>query len=338
MTNLRARPTLRVLDEDLNVDGRFSSLVEQLRCNPSASQSICDIDHPIIRKAGQCFGDDPTCDMKTGIVKGATRYTVYKLRESQWRGGVWKDAEGVNWLIIAGLAKGEHEDYNDIYKKIARAHKNEKTADLLKPRDEDYAILKAENVVRRLHKWKLTVQEATKNCVEESMSCSTASFDIVFPPELATTRVESERILSKVTIQFEADDSGIFELEVLFEPNLKWRNSGIFEVLKIQVLNSILPPLHRWDLINDCRFFTLDEEKVWQERLQALKTAVEKKVLQPTVKDPNSHYLHKADIVESSINGTAQRALCGVYVVSTRNADAIEPCPECQRIYNQLPV
>ena len=72
--------------------------------------------------------------------------------------------------------------------------------------------------------------------------------------------------------------------------------------------------------------------------MDALARAVEEQALQPVVPDPYSHYTHKEDIVASSVNGSARRALCGTYSVSTRGIDSLQVCPECLEIYDSLSV
>ena len=339
MKNLRARPTLRLLSEDINADGRFSDLVSQLRKDPAASRSVWDIEHPIIRKAGQCFGDDPAKDNPDGIIKSVTEYDLYKVRTSEWRGGVWKDADGVNWLIIAGVAKGGHKDHDDFYRRVERAHATSAGVEALKPKREDIEILKAENILAQLHLWKLQVQADTKIVFEKAMKGEPAVFSIVFPPKFAKKLQHSEQVLAEVDIiKLPRADADFIEFEVLFRPAVRWQNSKIFSQLKIQVLTSILPPLHLWVPETDCRYRVFDEPKVWKGRMDALARAVEEQALQPVVPDPYSHYMHKEDIVASSVNGSARRALCGTYSVSTRGIDSLQVCPECLEIYGSLSV
>ena len=64
------------------------------------------------------FGEDPSQDSPQGIIECTQPSTFYEIRMSQWRGAVWRDpSTGVHWLCAAGLAKGNHKDSDDFYKR-----------------------------------------------------------------------------------------------------------------------------------------------------------------------------------------------------------------------------
>jgi hypothetical protein len=83
---------------------------------------------------------------------------LLEIRASQWRGGIWKDpATGVHWLVVAGLAKGEHHDRDDFYKRVER---EEETGDPTRwlPTPDDERLLKRETAARLITEWELAVQ------------------------------------------------------------------------------------------------------------------------------------------------------------------------------------
>lgn len=118
MHNRRARPTLRVLSGDLTSDWSSPHPQRSLAEGRHADlHPLSELPHPIIAKAAECFPNDASNDNFVGPVLGATNLRLLEVKNSQWRGGVWEDdGTGVCWLVVAGLAKGGHEDHDDFYK------------------------------------------------------------------------------------------------------------------------------------------------------------------------------------------------------------------------------
>ncbi len=52
--------------------------------------------------------------------------------------------------------------------------------------------------------------------------------------------------------------------------------------------------------------------------------------------DKFAHYVRKADITSSAVNGHEVVALCGKKWVPTRLPDDFPVCPDCKKIYEQL--
>ncbi|GGM85439.1 hypothetical protein GCM10010106_35490 [Thermopolyspora flexuosa] len=50
-----------------------------------------------------------------------------------------------------------------------------------------------------------------------------------------------------------------------------------------------------------------------------------------------AHYVEKSKIVESNVTGIPVRALCGKVWVPNRDPSKYPVCPECKRIYDELP-
>lgn len=53
--------------------------------------------------------------------------------------------------------------------------------------------------------------------------------------------------------------------------------------------------------------------------------------------DRFSHYVKKEKIVESAVTGKPVIALCGKVWVPGRDPDKFPICPDCLKIYNQIP-
>ncbi len=91
MHNRRARPTLRLLTEDLGTgwqsptprrllaDGRYDAL-----------HPLSELPHPIITKATQSFGANAD-DNFVGPITSSTNLPLMEIKTGQWRGGVWED-------------------------------------------------------------------------------------------------------------------------------------------------------------------------------------------------------------------------------------------------------
>lgn len=110
MHSRRARPTLRVLREDLTSDWKSPHPLRALKQERLLDlHPLSELPHPIIRKAAECLGAHSNSDNFKGPIESATALRLLEIKESQWRGGVWQDpASGVCWLVVAGKAKGDH--------------------------------------------------------------------------------------------------------------------------------------------------------------------------------------------------------------------------------------
>ncbi len=54
--------------------------------------------------------------------------------------------------------------------------------------------------------------------------------------------------------------------------------------------------------------------------------------------DRFAHYVRKDKIVESAVTGAPVRALCGKVWVPGRDPSKFPICPDCQKIYQGLPI
>ncbi len=122
MHSRRARPTLRVIEEDLT-EGWESPRPRRLLADGQvdALHPLSELPHPVITKATESFGPDKANDNYVGLIAASTRLRLMEIKAGQWRGGIWEDPDtGVHWLVIAGLAKGGHRDHDDFYERAKR--------------------------------------------------------------------------------------------------------------------------------------------------------------------------------------------------------------------------
>ncbi|NUT23792.1 MAG: hypothetical protein HOV77_31905 [Hamadaea sp.] len=106
------RPTLRCLEEDLKVP------------IPAIDDPLDEIDHPIIRKAVEQFGER---ESRHERIRSIDDQVLFKVKVQRWRGAVWVEPE-LPWLIAAGWRESGSAD--DFYAALAadgqsaRAHYN----------------------------------------------------------------------------------------------------------------------------------------------------------------------------------------------------------------------
>jgi len=56
-----------------------------------------------------------------------------------------------------------------------------------------------------------------------------------------------------------------------------------------------------------------------------------------TLPPQSSHFLHKRDITDGTVNGGAQRTLCGMFIVPLKDPGDLPVCPKCEERHAMLP-
>ncbi|GMA18682.1 hypothetical protein [Arsenicicoccus piscis] len=142
MQSRQARPTLRVLREDLG-SGWTDPFPQRLLSSGGDLQNLMPLSalpHPLVRKAAECFADGGGLDTSEGPIRSApAAFPLSEIKVNQWRGGVWRDAQGTHWLVVAGLAKCDHKDADDFYQRVGLIDADR--IDQLRPTEEDREVL-----------------------------------------------------------------------------------------------------------------------------------------------------------------------------------------------------
>lgn len=182
--NRRARPTLRVLREDLTSDWASPEVHRALNEGGVRELgALSELPHPVLAKCLAHFGSDGPMRTPEGLIRSASQYPMWEVKVGQWRAGVWRDpATGVHWLLAAGLAKGGHGDGDDFYQRVMRVH-SAKRADTWLPTQEDAGHLKAETAARLLTEWELGIQKSALRALEAVHGGGEFSFDLRHPIE-----------------------------------------------------------------------------------------------------------------------------------------------------------
>ncbi len=339
MHSRRARPTLRLLREDLTSqwdnpsfqraldDGRLEDL-----------HPLSELPHPIVKKAAESFGENPHDDNFVMPIKGISDPKLLEIKNTQWRGGVWHDpVHNVCWLVVAGLAKGGHEDHDDFYKIIGREAKSGDPQRWL-PSDADIKLLKRETAARLRTEWELNIQAEVLAIMQRIRSGESERIHI-------NHMIPSQGRLSTLEIAYaeepsdlEDDDSTIPHESVLVEffPEDKWAGGRLHWQLVIRTLTSLFPPEQSWDRYEET-YSNIFEPGDLARRASELSDLVQEGVLAEVEAGTHSHYAHKEHIASHAISGKALRSMCGSYFVPTQDHGSLPACPQCHDLYTVLP-
>lgn len=333
MHSRRARPTLRLIAEDLTA-GWESPLPLRLLAdgNYESLHPLSELPHPIIAKATDSFGLEAASDNFVGPIASSTKLRLLEIKIAQWRGGVWEDPEtGVNWLVVAGLAKGEHQDHDDFYVRVKR--ENDKgDPDRWLPTDSDRRLLKQETMARLLTSWELSVQAQMLDALRAVHSGGSIRVEVAHPYPDKGLLAQLTFVVTPVRESgYEADE---IELEIV--PAAGFVGSNLSWQLTIRALISFSPPEQSWDRYKDS-FANIGEPGAWTARLVELEALVDHRELAESVPGTHSHYTHRQHLAGRTIDGRAVRALCGAYFVPTQDHEALPPCPTCQERFGALP-
>lgn len=329
----RARPTLRLLAEDLTsgwTSPRPRRLLEEGRLDEL--HPLSELPHPVITKAAESFGVDPAADNHAGLIVSSTRLRLMEVRAGQWRGGVWEDEDsGVRWLVTAGLAKGEHQDHDDFYQRIQREDSGGSPAAWL-PTEGDVRLLKRETAARLITVWELDIQEKLLSALRGIHAGGAVRIDITHPvralERMCTLVIE---VSCPRDEGYQADE---ITVEVLAER--AYAGSDLIWQLTLRALITLSPPEQGWDRYKDT-YSNIGEPGYFTERVSALEVLVADQALAESVAGSHAHFTHRLHLAGSTIEGTAVRALCGVYFVPTQDHESLPCCPTCQARLDDLP-
>lgn len=333
MHNRRARPTLRVLQEDLTSEWDSAHPRRALAAgNLGELHPLSELPHPIVTKAVDSFGASAADDNYVGPIASATRLRLLEIKNSQWRGGVWEDPEaGVCWLVVAGLAKGGHQDRDDFYKMIERENESGDPTSWL-PTEQDQRLLKQETAARIRTEWELQTQRLVLDALRVIHAGGTRRIEITHPVPGKGTFAHVDLTVAAVReAAYEADE---VELEIV--PADRYAGSALLWQLTIRVLISINPPEQGWDRF-DNTYSNIGEPGAWTKRVDEIDALLAANELAVSEPGSTSHYTHRQHLAGRTINGDAVRALCGAYFVPTQDHGSMPECPICADRLAELP-
>ncbi|MGP9539171.1 DUF3039 domain-containing protein [Brachybacterium sp. AOP43-C2-M15] len=330
----RARPTLRVLREELADEWGDAFTRRALEAGEiTAAQPLSALPHPILRKAAESFGDDPSQDSFVGAISSVRSETLLEIKQGQWRAGVWID-DVACWVVTAGLAKGDHKDRDDFYQRLRRIEESGRVTDLL-PGRQDRELLKKERTHALISSWQLRNQALITKAVDSVQRGGITAFTIGSPlPDAAEDDIFASVELT-VTINDEPDDH--YEdvvVELTFSD--RWKASRLVWPLTTQLLATINPPEQEWD-VGGGLYSTLLEIGALSARLAELRDLTSRHEVGTSEPGGNAHYAHARNLAEQTVEGRAARAICGVYFVPRRDTASLTICPPCSALMKEIP-
>lgn len=333
MHRRRARPTLRLLRDDLREGwdsprpGRLISAGDHEALLP-----LAELAHPLIRKAAESFSDIAAEDSPVGMIGCVSDLWLHEIKIEQWRGGVWRDPDtGVNWLVVGGLAKGNHLDRDDFYQRLAREQSSGKPATWL-PTEQDERLLKLESAARLLSDWELAIQVDVRDALLAVHDGGSCEFRVRHPrpdlPFLASVLINIEVLREP---RYQSD-----EILVEINPNSDAHpGQTLLWQLTTRILISLCPPVQEWDRTGNL-FSNIAPPGEWKLRLEQLDAYVRRGELVLAELGSVSHFAHRSHLADSAIDGTAVRALCGVFFVPMQDHEALPTCSTCSQRYESI--
>ncbi len=260
-----------------------------------------------------------------------TKLRFLEIKTAQWRGGVWEDrVTGVHWLLVAGLAKGEHQDHDDFYMRVRRENDVGGLHRWL-PTSEDQRLLRQETAARFLTAWELAVQRQMLDALREIQSGGSTRIDIPHPRSDEGRLARLTLIVTPVREPgYEADE---IELEVV--PLAAYAGSSLSWQLTVRALISLSPPEQGWDRCKNS-YTNIAEPGAWTICVAELEKIVTAHELAESEPGRHSHYTHREHLAGNTIEGHAVRALCGAFFVPTQNHERLPLWPPCQERFVEL--
>jgi hypothetical protein len=229
-------------------------------------------------------------------------------------------------VVAAGLAKGGHEDHEDFYEQLKRQCGTKTGREALLPTAEDLRLLRRETVAKILTDWERLVQELARRLLEEAMHNGRSRLAVPHPTEPAP--------LTTVDLEFSADDD-IEEFVLSFIDHTQ-RGSQLAYLLERRLLTSIAPPQQDWDVAGGI-YSAMEAPGHGNRQVARLQEAVKNSQLLESVPGEVAHRAHRLHIGDAAVQGTAVRALCGVFFVPRTDPTDLPYCEEYSRRYAQLP-
>lgn len=328
-----ARPTLRVIREDLR-DGWDNPYPRQAIENgaPEEILPLTSLGHPILVKATESFGENPTEDSPVGTIAAASSQVLYEVKVNQWRAGVWIDEHEVCWVIAAGLAKGGHKDHDDFYERIQRIESRNSLPDLLPtPTDEELWTIERSHAL--LDAWHMETQRIATDALVGVASGGRLRFTVPAPAVAAERgRPETLAEVDLIVERFREPDYTAEEVVLTIHEQIGWKGSPLASALALSLLAMVHPPETDWD-IGGGSYSNMLEVGTLERRIAELREM--SRTGRRATSEPclESHYVHQKNLAARTLNGKVTRAICGAYFVPRHDHEQLPVCQQCAAAY-----
>jgi hypothetical protein len=292
---------------------------------------LAELPHPLIAKAAELFASNPDGDSYHQTIACAASLGLLEVRSGQWRGAVWTDAAtGVRWLVAAGLAKGEHEDADDIYVQLSRVFEHGRQATLL-PTDDDRRLLELETANALIRSWELALQRQIAQVLADIAAGGHSRITVAHPTKGSR--------LASVDVEMAVEPGDGYSVEAfVVELDLErpFRGTNLAWTMTMRLLTCIYAPAQDWDRYGDS-MSAMTELGHAARQATALAELTEGGELCRSVPGTVSHYAHRKNLADSTIEGRAVRAMCGVFFVPFQDHEDFPICPDCAEVHDLMP-
>lgn len=266
-------------------------------------------------------------------ISAVTSEVLLEVKTGQWRAGIWI-GDGACWVIAVGHAKGDHKDRDDFYQRLERLEASGGIPTLL-PTSEDRALRQRESADALLTAWQHKNQVQLIEALAAVAHGGTARAEISSPDPTVAGGALFATVELEVGI-FREPDYWFEDVVVTFDVAERWKGSRLGWLLTMQTLAAISPPEQGWDIVGDSASNLL-EIGTLPRRVEALGRLAEPGEIATTKPGHSAHYAHQKNLAEHSVEGTAVRALCGVYFVPRQDAMSLVTCPTCDALRAEIP-
>ena len=329
----RARPTLRVLRDDLG-EGWPTPFTQRAIAAGRIEdiQPLNALDHPILQKASSSFTDDPADDSFVGRIASVSSAHLLEIKSGQWRAGVMVDSDAC-WVVAAGLAKGGHKDRDDFYESLERQEKNGTIHSLL-PSQEDRDALKRERASALIGAWQLEAQRVLLDAMHIVEHGGAAEAAILSPVPTAS----DGELVASITIEVALPEDDYPHEDVVLEFSFadRWKSSQLRWHLTVQALATLSPPEDGWDRLDET-YSNLLEPGTLALRAREVRALQDRGEIATSAPTSHAHYTHRKNLAQKAVDGATVRALCGAYFVPRRDPDNLAICPKCQSLHSEIP-
>lgn len=167
---------------------------------------------------------------------------LWEIRAGQWRGGIWTDPDtGVRWLVVAGVAKGDHQDADDFYVQLDALFRSGREQTLL-PTAQDQLMLKRETLNSLVHDWELDLQDR----IAETLAILAANTAPIRLPAQHPTK--DNCLLATIVIEMAVEPGDeVEEIIVEIDVERRFRGTALAWQMSLRVMTCIDPPAQDWD-------------------------------------------------------------------------------------------
>jgi hypothetical protein len=244
-------------------------------------------------------------------------------------GALWRPSGRQRRFPPPRLATADPPDSYDFYVQLEELFANGRE-DILKPRDQDRRLLAIETAAAQIVKWELqldskpwTPSTSWPRLAEHASTSAT-------PPRTGS--------LPSVDLGMTVEPGDGYAAEALLvDVSLErdYRGTNLAWTMITRLLTCLSPPSQDWDRYGDTMSALADVGHAADQaaRLRELTARGELCRSEPGAV---SHWAHQKSLAESTVEGRAVRALCGVFFVPFQDHESLPICPKCSEVRDMM--